>query len=78
MGELPPKDADLFALSLRLTAVEKASARAKIPLFVEDAIACVDEVKLGRMLKHLGTTTQVIHATAQPGFQALADQLANI
>ncbi|MFL5319308.1 MAG: chromosome segregation protein SMC [Myxococcaceae bacterium] len=81
VSDLPPKDADLFALALRLTVVEKATARQKIPLFIEDGVACVDEVKLpllARMLKHLGTMTQVIHVTAHPGFTAMADHTANI
>lgn len=81
ISELPPKDADLFALSLRLTGVEKAAARVKVPLFVEDAVSCVDDAKLpllARMLKHLGTMTQVIHATTNPGFANVAENVANI
>lgn len=81
VSDLPPKDADLFALSLRLTAVEKTAAKQKIPVFIEDGLACVDEAKLplvARMLKHLGTMTQVIQASGHPGFQGMADQTVNI
>ncbi|MGZ3458799.1 MAG: ATP-binding protein [Archangium sp.] len=76
VGELPPREVDLFFLSLRLTAVEKLSARVKLPLLVEDALAGVDEAKLpllGRMLKHLGTMTQVLHVTTHPGLTQMSD-----
>ncbi|QRO01987.1 chromosome segregation protein SMC [Archangium violaceum] len=81
LGELPPREVDLFFLSLRLTVVEKVSARVKLPLLVEDALIGVDEAKLpllGRMLKHLGTMTQVLHVTAHPGFTQLADGTINL
>jgi uncharacterized protein YhaN len=75
-GELPPKDLDLYYLGLRMTVVEKASARVKLPLLVEDVLAGMEESRLplmGRMLKHLGTLTQVVHVTAHPGFAQLSD-----
>jgi TolA-binding protein len=81
VGEMPPKDLDLYYLSLRLTVVEKASARAKLPLLIDDAFVGVDEVKLpllGRMLKHLGSLTQVLHATAHPGFPQVSDGVVNV
>ncbi len=63
--ELVGKDLDLWYLSLRLTLAEKYSARARIPVIIEDGLAgIVDEPKLpllNRMLKHLGTLTQVVH-----------------
>ncbi len=52
---------------MRLTLVEKYAAIAKVPLVVEDTFAgSIDETKtplLLRMLKHLGTQTQVLHVT---------------
>ncbi|HEX5749239.1 MAG TPA: chromosome segregation protein SMC [Archangium sp.] len=76
VGELPPREVDLFFLSLRLTVVEKVSARVKLPLLVEDALVGLDESRLpllGRMLKHLGTLTQVLHVTPHPGLAQLSD-----
>ena len=66
----------LLHLAIKLTVAEKAAGKQKIPVFIEDGISCVDEVKLpllARMLKHLGTMTQVIHVTAHPGFSSSAD-----
>ncbi|MFT3836849.1 MAG: chromosome segregation protein SMC [Myxococcaceae bacterium] len=67
LGEVPPKDVDLIWLGLRLTLVEKYAAVAKVPLVVEDTFAgSIEEAKtplLLRMLKHLGTQTQVLHVT---------------
>jgi hypothetical protein len=81
VGELPPREVDMFFLSLRLTVVEKLSPRVKLPLIIEDAFAGVDDAKLpllGRMLKHLGTLTQVLHVTAHPGFGQLSDGTVNL
>ena len=81
LSELPPKEVDMFFLSLRLTAVEKLSGRVKLPVLVEDAFMGVDESKLpllGRMLKHLGTLTQVLHVTSQTGFTQLSDGTVNL
>jgi hypothetical protein len=81
VGELPPREVDLFFLSLRLTVVEKVSARVKLPLLVEDALVGLDESRLpllGRMLKHLGTLTQVLHVTPHPGLAQLSDGPVNV
>lgn len=81
VGELPPREVDLFFLSLRLTVVEKVSPRVKLPLLVEDALVGLDESRmplLGRMLKHLGTLTQVLHVTAHPGLTQLSDGPVNL
>ena len=75
VAAIPSRDLDLLYLSLRLTLVEKYSARSKVPVFLEDALG-VEEAKvplLSRMLKHLGTLTQVIHITSHPAFPAVAD-----
>jgi len=81
VGELPPREVDMFFLSLRLTVVEKLSARVKLPLIIEDALTGVDEAKLpllGRMLKHLGTLTQVLHITTHPAFTPLSEGTVNL
>ncbi|ADO71853.1 hypothetical protein [Stigmatella aurantiaca] len=81
VGELMPKDLDLYYLALRLTVVEKASARVKYPFLLEHPFLGVEEVKLqllGRMLKHLGTLTQVVHVTGHPGFAQLSDSTVNL
>ncbi|WP_164020018.1 chromosome segregation protein SMC [Pyxidicoccus trucidator] len=81
VGELPPKDLDLYYLALRMTVVEKASARVKRPFLLEDVFAGVEEVKLpliARMLKHLGTLTQVLHVTGHPGFAQMSDGTVNV
>lgn len=75
VGAIPSRDLDLLYLALRLTLVEKYSARAKVPVFLDHDLG-VEEGKLGllsRMLKHLGTLTQVIHLTAHPAFPSVAD-----
>jgi DNA repair exonuclease SbcCD ATPase subunit len=79
-GALPPKDLDLAYLSVRLTFVEKYAAKAKVPLFLDEGLG-IEEAKLGlvsRMLKHLGTLTQVIHVTSHAAFPPVADQSANL
>jgi hypothetical protein len=78
---LPVKDLDLLYLSLRLTLVEKCCATVKIPFILEDAFAALDDAKvplLARMLKHVGTTTQVLHASAAPAFDGMADLLVKV
>ncbi|GEN10511.1 hypothetical protein SAMN05443572_103319 [Myxococcus fulvus] len=81
VGELPPKDLDLYYLALRMTVVEKGSARVKRPFVLEDVFAGMEEVKLpliARMLKHLGTLTQVVHVTSHPGFAQMSDGTVNV
>jgi len=81
VGELPPKDLDLYYLALRMTVVEKTSAQVKRPFLLEDVFADVEEVKLqliARMLKHLGTLTQVLHVTGHPGFAQMSDGTVNV
>lgn len=81
VGELPAKDLDLYYLALRMTVVEKASARVKRPFLLEDVFTGMEEVKLpliARMLKHLGTLTQVLHVTSHPGFAQMSDGPVNV
>ena len=81
LSELPPREVDLFFLGLRLTLVEKLGARLKMPLLIEDAFLGVDESRLpllGRMIKHLGTTTQVLQVSAVAGFAQVSDGTVNL
>ncbi|NBD09159.1 ATP-binding protein [Corallococcus silvisoli] len=81
VGELPPKDIDLYYLALRMTVVEKTCARVKRPFILDDVLTGVEEAKLplvARMLKHLGTLTQVLHVTAHPGFAQMSDGSVNV
>lgn len=74
-SELAPKDKDLAYLAVKLTAAEKLGAALKMPLVLQDT-SFVDEAKLpllGRMLKHLGTATQVLHVATHPSSQKAAD-----
>lgn len=68
VSELVGRDLDLWYLALRLTLAEKYSARARLPVVIEDGLlGIVDDAKLpllNRMLKHLGTLTQVVHVIA--------------
>jgi uncharacterized protein YhaN len=76
-GELPGRDLDLMWVAMRLTLIEKYSAQTKIPVIIEDAFAgLIDGPKLtllGRMLKHLGTLTQVLHVSGNGQNVAAAD-----
>jgi hypothetical protein len=80
--ELAGKDLDLLYLSIRLTLVEKYSANAKLPVIIEDSFGTViDQTKqglLGRMLKHLGSLTQVLHVTGHSQSVTLADDVIQI
>lgn len=78
--ELPGKDLDLMYLALRLTLIEKAAATHKVPVVIEDTFNTVlDPAKqplFGRMLKHLGSLTQVLHVSGAGQNASLADSPA--
>ncbi len=81
VGEIPPRDLDMYYLALRMTVVEKVSARVKYPFILEHPFVGMDEVKLpliARMLKHLGTLTQVLLVTNHAGLAQLAEGAVNI
>ena len=75
--ELPGKDLDLMFLALRLTLIEKACAQTKLPVVIEDTFNTVlDAAKqplFGRMVKHLGALTQVLHVSGSAQNGSLAD-----
>ena len=80
--ELPGRDLDLMYLALRLTLIEKASANHKLPVVIEDTFNTVlDAPKqplFGRMVKHLGSLTQVIHVSGAGQNASLADVAVTI
>jgi hypothetical protein len=62
---LPAKALDLLYVALWLTSAEKAGAQTKLPVLIEDAFGGVIDASkqslFARMLKHIGTLTQVLH-----------------
>jgi len=81
VGELPVRDLDLLYLALRLTIVEKASGQEPIPVLLEDLGPALDEGRLpllAKMLKHLGSLTQVLHVTGNAVFTSASDASANV
>ncbi|GMU63334.1 MAG: hypothetical protein AMXMBFR34_50970 [Myxococcaceae bacterium] len=76
-SELPGKDLDLLYLSVRLTLLEKYSVQMRLPILIEDGFSgVIDAPKqplFGRMLKHIGTLTQVLHVTGAAQAPAAAD-----
>lgn len=80
-GQLEPADLDLLYLAVRLTLAERFAGQLRFPLIVEEPIADWPEAKqqlFGRMLKHIGTQGQVLHATASQVFLPLADAAAQL
>ncbi|MBL9038391.1 MAG: chromosome segregation protein SMC [Archangium sp.] len=82
VNELPGRDLDLLYTSLRLTLIEKYSAQGKVPVLIEDAFAGLIDVPkqalFGRMLKHLGTLTQVLHVSGREQTLATADAMLTL
>jgi len=81
VGELPARDLDWVYLALRLTVVEKSAGQQPIPVLFEDLAPALDEGRLqllAKMLKHLGSLTQVLHLTANAVFTSASDASANV
>lgn len=81
-GELPGRDLDLLYLSLRLTLIEKYSVQTKLPVIIEDSFGTVIDASkqalFGRMLKHIGSLTQILHVTGVGQNAAAADAVVTI
>lgn len=75
--ELPGKDLDLLFLALRLTLIEKAASQHKLPVVIEDTFNTVLDASkqqlFARMVKHLGSLTQVLHVSGSGQNASLAD-----
>jgi hypothetical protein len=81
VGELSARDLDWVYLALRLTIIEKAVAQQPLTVLLEDLAPALDEARLpllGRMLKHLGALTQVLHVTGHAVFSSASDGSANV
>ena len=82
VGEVPAKDLDLLFLSARLAIVEQSLAsRGQFPLVIDDLGTIFDAARLAilaSIFKNLSATTQVLHVSADPGVQALADSAASL
>jgi uncharacterized protein YhaN len=81
VGQLPAADIDWAYIALRLTLVEKTIGSEPFPLLLEDVATGLEEARLpllGRMLKHLGTLTQVLHVTPHAVFASLSDGSLNV
>jgi len=81
VGQLSPVDVDWAYMALRLTLVEKVVASESLPLLLEDFAPGLEEARLpllGRMLKHIGTLTQVLHVTPHAVFASLSDGSLNV
>jgi hypothetical protein len=81
VGELSAKDLDWVYLALRLTIIEKSASQQPLTVLCEDFGSALDEARLpllGRMLKHLGSLTQVLHVTGHPVFSSASDGSANV
>lgn len=75
-AQLTPGDRDLAYLSLKLTIVEAAVRRGRLPLLLERALETLPETKdplLLRMLQYLGTLTQVLTMTTKPGLASASE-----
>jgi hypothetical protein len=77
VSSLSGRDLDLVFLSLRLTLVEKWCATQKVPVILDEgatqALDAAQRPLFGRMLKHLGTLTQVLHVTGMGQSASEAD-----
>ncbi len=79
-AELDRRDYDLLYLSVKLTVQEKLAPRLPFLLFDEPFMG-FSESKLqllSKMLKHIATSTQVLHVTAQRQHLSLADVAAKL
>jgi len=79
LSSLPPVDRDLCFVVLKLAFMERALASGRSVALLDDAFGSFAEpVRRGiaRVLKQLGKTGQVLHATADPVFREAADHCA--
>jgi hypothetical protein len=81
VGELSARDLDWVYLALRLTIMEKSASQQPLTVLWEDLAPALDEARLpllARMLKHLGSLTQVLHLTGHAVFSSASDGSANV
>jgi len=81
VGQVDPRDVDWVWLALRLTLLERLVSHEPMPVLLEDMATGMDEGRLpmlGRMLKALGTGTQLLHVTAHPVFASMSEGSLNV
>lgn len=79
--ELPGRDQDLAWVAIQLTVLERYSARSKLPLVLDDPFSFLDgphQELAGKMVKYLGTLTQVVHRTTHAPLVASADATVDV
>ena len=77
---LPPPLRDLVYVALRLTLLERVGGYKRLPIVVDDAFGIFDAPKRGliaKMLKGIGTQTQVIHRVIEAPPAGTADVVLN-
>jgi len=73
---LPPPLRDLVYVGLRLALLERVAGYKRLPVVVDDAFGILEAPKralIGKMLKGIGTQTQVIHRVADAAETGNAD-----
>jgi hypothetical protein len=81
VGQLESHDVDWVWLALRLSLLERLVAHEPMPVLLEDMATGMDEARLpmlGRMLKAIGTATQILHVTAHPVFASMSQASVNV
>ncbi len=79
--ELPGRDRDLVWLAVQLTVLERYSARAKLPIVFDDPFSFLDgphQELAGKMVKYLGSLTQVLHRTTLAPLAGAADAVVEV
>jgi len=73
---LPPPLRDLVYVAVRLALLERVSGYKRLPIVIDDAFGVLEGPKralIGKMLKGIGTQTQVIHRLPDPPPPGTAD-----
>ena len=73
---LPPPLRDLVYAALRLALLERVAGYKRLPVVVDDAFGILEAPKralIGKMLKGIGTQTQVIHRVVDAPAAGTAD-----
>ncbi len=75
-GQLDDKDLDALYLSVKLTLLEKYAPLGKPLIVLDEPFALWDppkQILVSRMLKHIASSAQILHASALPSHIGLAD-----
>ncbi|HYS08390.1 MAG TPA: hypothetical protein VEP66_06585 [Myxococcales bacterium] len=73
---LPPPLRDLVFVALRMALIERVAGYKRLPILIDDAFATLEPAKralIAKMLKGIGTQTQVIHRVAEAPPAGTAD-----